>query len=98
MFDKMKQLFDLQNTMKTVKRELEVSSVEAQARNGQVRIVISGDQKVKSLEIADSLFGAQNKTSLQADLVSCFNDAIRKSQVLAADKMKQATGINLPGL
>lgn len=98
MFDKMKQLFDLQNTMKIVKKELEVSSVEAQARNGQVRIVISGDQRVKSLEIADSLLGAQNKIPLQADLVSCFNEAIRKSQSLAADKMKEVTGINLPGL
>lgn len=98
MFDKMKQLFDLQGKMQTVKKELENSSVESQSRGGDIKIVIRGDQKITSINIADSLLSADNKASLEKDLVNCFNEAIKKSQSLAADKMKQVTGINLPGL
>jgi hypothetical protein len=44
------------------------------------------------------LLSLANKASFEKDLVSCFNEAIKKSQGLAAEKMKQVTGINLPGL
>lgn len=98
MFDKMKQLFDLQGKMQAVKKELENSSVEAQSKDAKIKIVIRGDQKVSSISISDSLINPQNRPALEAELVSCFNDAVKKSQNLAADKMKQVTGINLPGI
>jgi len=98
MFDKMKQLFELQGKMKAVKKELESSIVEVESNNGQIKIVISGDQKIKSLEIADALIVKENKTDLCRDLASCFNEAVRKSQNLAASKMKEVSGINIPGL
>ena len=98
MFDKMKQLFELQGKMKQVKKELEVSSVEAEAAGGRIKMVIGGDQKLKSLTIEESLLSAQNKERLSMDLLNCFNEAVRKSQSLAADKMKNVAGINIPGL
>ncbi|MDP1854068.1 MAG: YbaB/EbfC family nucleoid-associated protein [Candidatus Omnitrophota bacterium] len=97
MFDKMKQLFELQGKMQAVKKELENSSVESQSRGGDIKIVIRGDQKVSSINIADSLLSPENKALFERDLVNCFNEAIKKSQGLAAEKMKQVTGINLPG-
>lgn len=98
MFDKMKQLFDLQNKMQSVKKELERATTEVQSKNGSIKIIIRGDQKINSVSIADSLLNLQNKNMLQDDLVACFNEAIKKSQGLAADKMKQVTGIEIPGL
>lgn len=96
MLDKIKQMYELKQKAEQVKRELESTDVEASAQNNQVKIVISGSQKVKSLEIADSLLG--DKEDLQSSLVNCINNAIRNSQELAARKMKEITGINIPGL
>ncbi|HDZ76815.1 MAG TPA: YbaB/EbfC family nucleoid-associated protein [Candidatus Omnitrophica bacterium] len=98
MLDKMKQLFELQGKMKQVKKELEASSVEVEAAGGQIKMVIGGDQKLKSLTIAESLISAENKDRLSRDLLDCFNEAVKKSQSLAADKMKSVAGINIPGL
>lgn len=98
MLDKMKRIFELQNKMKAVKKDLESALVEVEAEDGRIKIVIAGDQKIRSLEIAQELMNAENKDSLPLDLMDCFNQAIKKSQQLAASKMQQATGINIPDL
>lgn len=40
----------------------------------------------------------QEKTRLGSSLKDTFNRAIKRSQELAAQKMKDVTGLNIPGL
>ncbi len=98
MFDKMKKIFELQGKIAQIKRELEGSIIEASRHNQEIKITISGEQKVLSLDIADSLIVAQDKEQFKKDLLDCINEAIQKSQTLATQKAKEITGLNIPGI
>ena len=57
-----------------------------------------GLKHFQSLEIDDEFLSVQNKKRFEADLFKSINAAIGKSQEMAAGKMKDMTGLNIPGL
>ncbi len=87
MFDKMKDLMEMKKQADHIKKELDASTVEVNEVSG-VKIVISGSQNFRSLEIDEALVNAGDKGKLEADLLRSVNAAIRQSQDLAAQKMK----------
>ena len=97
MFDKMKALFEMQKKMQEVKRELDNTSFDIQSPDGLVKITMNGSQEVKEITIKDNL-GESEKARLESSLKDTFNRAIKRSQEGAAQKMKDVTGINIPGL
>ena len=96
MFDKMKQLMEMKKQTDLIKRELEANNIESEDVRG-IKIVMNGAQNIKSVEIEASLLGAENKKKLESDLLRSFNSAVRKSQNLAAEKMKSLMP-GFPGL
>ena len=88
MFDKMKGLMEMKKQAERVKKELDHATVEVNAVNG-VKIVISGSQNFRSLEIDEALVAGQNKAKLERDLLTSVNAAIKQSQNLAAVKMRE---------
>ncbi len=96
MFDKMKQLMEVKKQADQLKRELENLTVEINEVNG-IKLSINGAQKFQSIEIENSLLERGNKEKLEMDLLNSVNVAIKKSQNLAAQKMTQMTGLNIPG-
>lgn len=98
MFDKIKQAFELKSKIEQIKKELENSQIEVQANSGQIKIVITGGQKIKSIWLDDSLLVTPNKEQFNKDLCDSINQAIEKSQQLASKKAKEIIGINIPGL
>ncbi len=78
MFDKAKMLAQALK----LKKAVEAETVEVE--EGGVRVVASGDQRVKHL----SVNGVENKL-----LVDTVNKALKKSQEAAAKKMKDMGGI-----
>ena len=97
MFDKMKALFEMQKKMQEVKRELDNTSFDIQSPDGSVKITMNGSQEVKEITIKDNL-GESEKARLESSLKDTFNRAIKRSQEGAAQKMKDVTGFNIPGL
>jgi DNA-binding YbaB/EbfC family protein len=97
MFDKMKGLFEMQKKMQAVKRELDNVSFDIQSSDGLVKITMNGSQEVKEVAIKDNL-GESEKVRLASALKDTFNRAIKRSQEVAAQKMKDVTGFNIPGL
>jgi len=84
MFDKVKQLGELKkmrDQAMAIQRQLAAETIEVN-ENG-IRVVMSGDQKLKSLEID----GAANQR-----LVDTLNKALKKSQEVAAKKMQEMSG------
>lgn len=79
MFDKGKMMIQALKLKKAV--ESEVIEVE---ENG-IKVLVSGDQKVKFL----SINGMENKV-----LVEAINRAMKKSQEAAAKKMKEMGGLD----
>ncbi len=97
MLDKIKQLMEVKRQADLIKRELESSRIEANDVRG-IRIVIDGAQHFQSIEIESGLLTAKDKNRLEADLLRSINAAVHKSQALAAQKMKDMAGLDIPGL
>ncbi|MDP2927814.1 MAG: YbaB/EbfC family nucleoid-associated protein [Candidatus Omnitrophota bacterium] len=97
MFDKMKGLFQMQKKMQEVKRALEDTNFDIQSSDGLVKITMNGAQEIKEVVIKDNL-GESEKGRLASSLKDTFNRAIKRSQEVAAQKMKDVTGFNIPGL
>ena len=97
MFDKMKGLFEMQKKMQEVKRALEDTNFDIQSSDGTVKITMNGAQEVKEVVIKDNL-GESEKARLEGTLKDTFNRSTKRSQEIAAQKMKDVTGFNIPGL
>jgi len=82
-----------------IQKELKNTEVEAASKDGTIKVVFNGEQRIKSLEIADSLLRPENKIQLEKDLVNVISQAISQSQAVAAEQMKSVAGdLNIPGL
>jgi len=97
MFDKMKQLMEMQNKMQEIKRELENTYFDVLSSDGLVKVTMSGAQEVREIVLQNDA-QSQEKTVLEKSLKDAYNRAIKRSQVIAAEKMKHITGMNIPGM
>lgn len=97
MFDKMKQLMDMQKKMQEVKRQLDEATFEVSSPDGVLKITMSGSQEVKSVSIQPDM-ASLNKENLERSIKDTYNRAIMRSHEIAADRMKNVVGFNLPGL
>lgn len=85
-FQQLKDLKKMRDQAMEIQRELAAEEVVVEEQD--VRIVISGDQKIKELSVK----GVENQT-----LVDVLNKAIKKSQEIAAKKLQEMGG-GLSGL
>jgi len=97
MFDKMKQLMEMQKKMQDIKRELENTDFQITSSDGLVKVTMNGSQEVKDISIQTDIQNLE-KISLEKAIKDAYNRAIKRSHDIAAQKMKEATGLNLPGL
>jgi DNA-binding YbaB/EbfC family protein len=97
MFDKMKELMEMQKKMQEIKRELDNTDFEVVSSDGLVRITMNGSQEVKEISIQGNIQETE-KTNLEKAIKDVYNRAIKRSHDIAAEKMKDITGLNLPGL
>lgn len=95
----MKQVQQAQAKMADVQEELKNETVEASAGGGTVKVVMTGDMQVRSIDI-DPASVDPDDIELLEDLVgAAVNEAIRAAQELAGSKMAAITGgMNIPGL
>lgn len=97
MFDKIKGLMEMRKKLEEVKKELDKASFDIESSGGLVKITMNGSQEVQEVTLGSGPLEGQ-KDKLQKELKDTFNRAIKRSQEIAAQKMKEATGINLPGM
>ncbi len=96
MFDKMKQLMEVKHQVEQLKRQLENTTLQVTEIPG-IKIAINGAQKFQSIEIDKTFLSADNKAKLERDLLNAINAAVNKSQNAATQKMRDMTGLNIPG-
>lgn len=100
-FDKAKQLYQLQKKAREVQKELKNTEIEARSADGTISAIFSGDQKIKSIDINESLLGQDKKRDLEEKLVRVISEGLSRSQAVAAEKTKGLMGdmgINIPGM
>ncbi|RKY34420.1 MAG: hypothetical protein DRP78_06580 [Candidatus Omnitrophota bacterium] len=99
MFGKMKEMLEAQKKMGTIKKALEKITMENQRHNGDVKVVMTGTQKLVSIEISEALLKPEKKELLQRVLRDCINETADKVQRSAAQQLKGEMGdLNIPGL
>lgn len=95
----MAQLQKMQEEMAQTQDSLAEEELTVTAGGGAVSVVITGDQRVVSVEIDPDLLDPEEQEMLQDLLVAAFNQATEQSKELAASRMGNLTaGLNLPGL
>lgn len=95
MFDKAKELYQLQKQAREIKKKLKNTHIEAE-QDGVI-VTVSGEQEIVSVKINDE--AAMDKKKLEKTLEIVMNKAIKKSQQIGAEMMKDVMGgFNLPGL
>jgi DNA-binding YbaB/EbfC family protein len=89
----------MQNRLMKMQEELAEETVEASAGGGVVKAVVTGQQKVVSIEIDPAAVDPDDVEMLQDMVVVAVNDALTKAQELAAQRLSSLTGgMKIPGL
>lgn len=84
MLDKLKQLGDLKKMRdQAMAIQKQLAAEEIVVEEGDIRIVISGDQKIREFTVK----GHSSEAAIEA-----LNKAIRQSQELAAKKLQEMSG------
>ncbi len=97
--DLMAQVQKMQEEMARVQQALAEEVLEVTVGGGAVRVTITGQQEVRAIEVDPELLDPEEVEMLQDMLVAAINQAIEKSQALAAERLQAVTGgLSLPGL
>lgn len=90
LFGQAKDLYKLQKKAKQIKEELKNIHIEAEVEG--VKVVINAEQEVQAVNITEDLLKPENQIKLQTLLLTVFNKAVKKSQEVAAERMRDMMG------
>ncbi len=97
MFDKIKDMYNLQKQAKQVKKELSAIHIEAEVDG--VVVVVSAEQELISIDISDEMMSLEKKVRLTKAIIEATKKAMKKAQEIAAEKMKGIMGgMGFPGV
>lgn len=89
----------MQSQMAQTQEELKELTLEATAGGGAVRVVITGAQEIRAVEIDRGAVDPDEVEMLQDLVMTAINDAISRSRQLAEERMAAvAGGVGLPGM
>lgn len=95
----LRQAQELQAKLAKAQQELRDMTTEVSSGGGAVRIVIDGQQRIRSVKISPEVVNSEDVEFLEDLVMAAMNEAIQKSQKLAADHLSSLTGgIKIPGL
>ena len=90
---------EMQASMARVQAELKDATVEATVGGGAVRVVMTGAQELRSIEIDPASVDPADVELLQDLVFAAVSDALAQSKRLGEEKMAGVTGgLGLPGL
>jgi DNA-binding YbaB/EbfC family protein len=89
----------MQTQMAQAQEELRETTLEATAGGGAVRVVVTGAQELRAIEIDPGAVDPEEVEMLQDLILTAVNDAIARSKELERERMASVTGgLGLPGL
>lgn len=92
----MKQAQAMQDNVQKAQAEIAALEVEGQSGAGLVKVVMTGRHDVKRVSIDPTLLG-EDKDMLEDLVAAAINDAVRKAEAAAQEKMAGVTaGMPLP--
>jgi len=98
-FSMLKQAQEIKSKLDQAQKELSNLTVEADSGRGAVRVTMNGQQRVISVKISPQMIEPNKAEQLEELVLKSVNEAIKKSQKLAAKQLKGLTGgLKIPGL
>jgi nucleoid-associated protein EbfC len=95
----MRQASKLTEKMEQRKKELALETLEGQAGDGRVKVVVSGLQEVRTIKLAKEVVDASDVAMLEDLLTAAVNAALTASRThMQTEMAKVSGGLNLPGL
>ena len=95
----LRQIQELQAKLVKAQEELGNTNVEVTAGGGAIKIVINGHQQFQSITISPEVVNPEDVDFLQDIVLAACNEAVQKSQEMAAKNMSKLTGgMKIPGL
>src|SRR5574337_458900 len=88
----MQQLQRLQQQMEEAQAKLAEETVTSTAGGGAIKVMMTGDQKCRSVEISPDLLKDADAEMLQDLVLSAVNMALDQSRELAAQRLGPLTG------
>ena len=85
MFDKLKQLKQLKDLQDSLSREKE------EYESCGVKVIVNGKMEIEEIKINSDL----KKEDLEREIKDCVNEAVKRVQIKAAQKMSQMGGFGL---
>jgi len=94
-----RQAQELQAKLAKAQQELAGMTTEVSSGGGAIKIVIDGQQKIRSVTISPEAINAEDNEMLEDLVMAAVNEAIQKSQEMAASHLGSLTGgLKIPGL
>ncbi|MFM7016896.1 MAG: YbaB/EbfC family nucleoid-associated protein [Bacteroidota bacterium] len=97
MFDILSKLGDVQKKMEEVKTRLDAVYVEGVSAQGQVKVTLTANKKMKAIDIDPCLLFPERKEEVQDFLELAFAEALKKADDISETEMKAAGRDMLPG-
>ena len=92
-----KQAQKMQKNMLKAQSELIELKVEGQSGGGMVKIVVNGKKDPVSIHIDENIL-KEDKDMIEDLILAAMKNALENAEKVAEDKMKSATGGNMPNL
>ena len=92
MFDMFGKLQEAQQKMKESKVRLAESTVDGEAGDGAVKVTVTGNREVKSIDVAERLLEKENKDELEDLLITARNRALKNAENAWESEMKSVAG------
>jgi DNA-binding YbaB/EbfC family protein len=95
----MRQAQELQAKLAKAQEELAEAKIEASSGGGAVTVTVNGQQQILSVKISPEAIEPDDVEMLEDLVLAAVNEALTKSQEMAAKRMGKLTGgLNIPGL
>jgi len=95
----LRQAQDLQAKLLKAQQELAEMTTEVSSGGGAIKIVVDGQQRIHSVSISPEVVNGEDIEMLQDLVMTAVNEAIQKSQDLAANHLSGLTGgLKIPGM
>lgn len=95
----MRQANQMQTKMKKMQEELALQEFNATSGGGAVKAIVTGDGKLKSIEIQPDVMSAGDAEMLQDMVVTAVNEALKVAKTTSDQEMTKITGgFSMPGM
>jgi len=95
----MRQAQELQARLAKAQQELNNATVEASSGGGAIKVTFNGQQQIQSVKISPEVVTPDDVELLEDLVLTAVNEAITKSQELAAKHLGGLTGgLKIPGI